>query len=119
MTDRTYKDFFEDMKESVDDIEEFIKGMNFSEFKNDKKTIKAILKSIEDLGEASNNIPEEIKKEYNQIPWKYMIGMRNNLVHEYFGVDLEIVWETITEDIPRLKGLLQKIENDILDEEMG
>ena len=100
---RNYLDYIDDIIDSLDEIAEFIKGMDFETFKNDKKTIKAIIRDLEIIGEAAAKIPVDIQDKYPGIPWKHMIGMRNKLIHEYFGVDLEIVWVVCTEEIPPLK----------------
>lgn len=113
MKDKTYLDYVEDISESINDIEEFVEDMEYKDFINDKKTIKAVIRSIEIMGEAGNNIPKEIRNEYPDVPWKYMIGMRNKLIHEYSGVDLEIVWQTIQDDLPVLKKSLRKVKEDL------
>ena len=73
----------------------------------------SIIRRIEIIGDAVKNIPQEIKKKYLEIPWKEIAGMRDILVHEYFGIDLQLTWETVQKDIPQLKNKLLKIENDI------
>lgn len=100
---RNYLDYVDDIINSIDEIAEFIKGIGFETFKTDKKTIKAIIRDLEIIGEAAAKIPVDIQDKYPDIPWKRMIGMRNKLIHEYFGVDLEIVWVVCTEEIPPLK----------------
>jgi uncharacterized protein with HEPN domain len=78
-------------------------------FTKDKKTINAVLRSIEVMGEASRNIPEEIRQQYPQVPWRKMSGMRDKLIHEYHGVDIDTVWQTLHEDIPPLKDMIQEV----------
>jgi uncharacterized protein with HEPN domain len=109
MRDRDYIDYLQDVVDSVDDIGDFIEGMSFEEFSRDKKTTNAVLRSIEVIGEAAKNVPEEIRKQHPQIPWKKMSGMRDKLIHEYHGVDIETVWQTLQEDIPPLKGQVKNI----------
>ncbi len=106
---RDCRDYLEDIIDSVIDIDQFIRGMDFETFAEDKKTINAVIRSLEVIGEATKNIPESIKKKYPSIPWKTMAGMRDKMIHEYFGVDIEILWATATEDIPALKPLIQKV----------
>lgn len=84
-----YRDFICDIIESIEDAIEFTKNISFEQFKSDKKTIKATIRCLEVLGEASKNIPDDIKDQYQNIPWKRMTGMRDKLIHNYFGVDLE------------------------------
>lgn len=108
---RNYLDYIDDIINSIDEISEFIKGMDFETFKTDKKTIKAIIRDLEIIGEASTKISADIQNKYLNIPWKRMIGMRNKLIHEYFGVDLEIVWVVCTEEIPPLKPFFIELLN--------
>lgn len=74
--------------------------------KNDEKTVDAVIRNIEVIGEASSHLSAEVKKRYAAVPWSMVKGIRNILAHEYFGVDLEIIWKTIQEDLPTLKTSL-------------
>ncbi|MEM2882202.1 MAG: HepT-like ribonuclease domain-containing protein [Candidatus Bathyarchaeia archaeon] len=69
----------------------------------------AVLRALEIIGEATKNLSEELKSEHRRIPWKDIAGMRDKLIHEYFGVDLELIWETIERELPELKGEILKI----------
>ncbi len=109
MKQRDFKDYIEDIIISIKDIDQFIIGMTYDEFINDKKTFNAVIRSIEIIGEAAKNIPENIAKKYNDIPWNKMAGMRDKLIHGYFGIDIEIVWKTIKDDIPDILPLMQEI----------
>ncbi len=106
---RTYIDYALDILSSIQEIEEFIKGMDFEEFVKDRKTVNAVIRSLEVMGEATKKIPIEIRNKYPEIPWKYIAGMRDKLIHEYHGVDLEIVWGVIENEIPPLKPKFEKI----------
>jgi len=110
-----YRDFISDIIESIQDAIEFTKDITFDQFILDKKTIKATIRCLEVLGEASKNIPDEIKDQYQSIPWKRMTGMRDKLIHDYFGVDLEKIWLTIKNDLPSLYKDLQIIKKIYLD----
>ena len=94
---------------SIDDIGDFINGMCFDEFKRDKKTVNAVVRSIEIIGEATKKIRGSLKDRYKEVPWKKMASMRDKLIHEYFGVDVEILWKTLKDDVPPLKQLVQSI----------
>lgn len=83
--------------------------MGYDSFKKDKKTIYAVVRCIEILGEAARKIPDSIRLEYPDIPWEKMVGMRNKMIHEYFGIDTNILWETIVQDIPTIKPLVGKL----------
>ena len=82
---------------------------NLKNFLNDEKTKRAYARSFEIIGEASKNIPDNIKDQYSEIEWKSMARMRDRLIHHYFGVDYELVWSIVNENIPIFKEQLQKI----------
>ena len=113
MKKRDYGDFVQDILDSINDVENFIDGMEFEDFINDKKTIYSVVRAIEIIGEAAKNVPEQIRTKYPDVPWKQMAGMRDKLIHEYFGVDLEIIWETAKDDVPRLKTAISKVFEDM------
>lgn len=85
--------------------------MEFDEFKKDDKTSSAVIRKFEIIGEATKKISESLKKKYPEIPWKEMAGMRDKLIHFYFGIDYKLVWQTIKHRIPQIKPLLTKIAN--------
>jgi uncharacterized protein with HEPN domain len=113
MTTRSYKLYAKDILDSIEKIEEFIDGIDFDGFHEDDKTSSAVIRKLEIIGEAVKQLPAQIKDNYKGIPWKEMAGMRDKLIHWYFGVDYELVWNVITEEIPRLKSKLKKIFNEI------
>ena len=110
---RLLQDYFNDILESISDIKEFTSGMTFENFAKDRKTIKAVVRSLEVIGEAANNIPKNVRENYSIISWEEIIGMRNRLIHEYFGVDLDIVWQTIEEDLAPLEATVKKMFSDL------
>jgi uncharacterized protein with HEPN domain len=114
---RDYSDYINDIANSIDEIEEFIEDIDFDTFSFDKKTINAVIRSLEVMGEAATKIPSDIRDKYPNIPWSRMAGMRNKLIHEYFGVDLEIVWTVCTEEIPPLKPFITKLVSNLKKEE--
>ena len=113
MRKREFGDYIQDILDSIDAIEEFIKEMKFEDFVRDRKTIFAVTRAIEIIGEATKHIPKTVVNKYPEIPWKDMAGMRDKVVHEYFGVDLKVVWKTVNEHIPGLKPLIQKVLEDV------
>ncbi len=92
------------------EIESFINGKTFEDFKNDRLLQRGVEKDLEIIGEAANKLSEHTHKELPRIPWKAIIGMRNILVHVYFELDLETVWKTAKEDIPPLLENLKQLE---------
>ncbi len=110
MSKRDANLYIEDIVTSMEKIESYVEGFTFNDFCNDHKTIDAVTRNLSIIGEASNNMPEEIKLMYPEIPWVEIVGMRNKVIHEYFGVDEEILWKTIKEDLPNFKEQILKIK---------
>jgi uncharacterized protein with HEPN domain len=109
---RTHFDYVRDIYESVQEIEQFMLGLTKEQFVEDRKTILAITKLIEIIGEASKGIPEEVREMYCSIPWKQMTGMRDKLTHKYYGIDLQVLWETATNKIPMINKPIQEMMKD-------
>ncbi len=105
--------YIKDILESMGLIEQFIEGMELEDFKEDIKTSDAVIKRFENIGEATKHVPEEIKTKYPDIPWKEMAGMRDKLVHFYFGVKHELVWTAIKNRFPAIKPLIKNLINDL------
>lgn len=103
MSRRELKLYLEDIINSVDRIEEYTKNFTFEEFAKDQKTIDAVVRNLSVIGEAAKNIPEEVKSKHTSIPWDEIAGMRNKIIHEYFGVDEDILWKTVRDDLPLFK----------------
>ena len=101
--------FVEHILESIKDVESFIRGVPKKSFMKNKEKQSAVVRQIEIIGEASKNIPENFKDKYSHISWKEIIGARDKIIHHYFGIDLEIVWEIITINLPELKKQVEEI----------
>ena len=106
---RVYEDYLRDMLENAEKALSFVNGMNFEEFQTDDKAVYAVIRAFEIIGEAARQIPESVKEENSAIPWREIMGMRNKLTHEYFGVNTKVVWRTVHEDLPVIIPLLQKM----------
>ena len=111
---RDFFDYIDDIIQSAEDAEMFIEDLDYSAFSKDKKTINAVIRSLEVMGEAAKKIPARVKKQFPDIPWKEMSGIRNKLIHEYFGVDLEIIWNVLKEELPAILPLLKDMKRDII-----
>ncbi|MDR9398221.1 DUF86 domain-containing protein [Salibacter sp.] len=97
---RSYKMYLEDMLISMSRIQEYIFEMSFNEFQNDHKTVDAVIRNFEIIGEASKNLSTEIKQSNPDVPWAEMYLMRNKISHEYFGIDYEVIWDVATNYLP-------------------
>jgi len=106
---RDYLLFLEDIVQRIQKIELYIEGMSFEEFKYDDKTVSACIREIEVIGEAVKQIPKEITSKFNELPWSLMAKMRDKLIHWYFDVDEEIVWNVATQKLPQIKNQIDDI----------
>lgn len=106
--------YLEDMLLGMSRILEYTKGLTFEEFKKDYKTADAVIRNFEIIGEASKNLPSELKENFPEVPWEEMYLMRNKVSHEYFGVDYEIIWDVAKNFLPENKKQVQKILNSSL-----
>ncbi len=107
MIQRSAIDYLTDIQNALRDIETFVHGMTGEQFLDDKKTIHAVIRNLEIIGEAARNIPQELQSTYPEIPWNLMIGMRNKLIHAYFGVVISSVWKTVKDDLPKLTTTIE------------
>jgi len=94
---------------SIKKVLDFIKDTDKTGFENNIMLQDAVIRNIEIIGEASKKISQNFKDQYSEIPWREMAGMRDKLVHDYLGVDIDVIWETVTTDIPLLNNLLSNI----------
>lgn len=106
---RTNLLYLEDIQTSMVRIAEYIKDYNLTKFKRDRKTVDAVIRNFEIIGEASKNLSEEVKVKNAGIPWKEMYYLRNRVMHEYFGIDYEIIWDIATNYLPQNKILVDEI----------
>ncbi len=99
---RSYLDYLRDILHAAEEALDFVQGMDFSNFSSDRKTNLAVVRTLEVIGEAARHIPLRIRRRHPQVSWQDMVGMRNKLIHQYYGVDMEVLWRTVQEDLPPL-----------------
>jgi len=106
---RNWKIRVTDILQSIERIERYTRGIAVIEFEKDEKTFDAVIRNFTVIGEAAARVPEEVRASHTDIPWSKMVGMRNFLVHEYFGISVAVLWNTATSDLPDIKAPLQKL----------
>ncbi len=98
-----------DILESIEKIERYTAGLDRAAFLGDEKTTDSVVRNLEIIGEAANRIPESFTAQHPEIQWRRIVGLRNRIVHDYFGLDLEIVWEILVNELPALKDRISAI----------
>jgi uncharacterized protein with HEPN domain len=107
--DRIYADYLEDLLDALRKSRQFVAGMRFEQFSKDDKTVYAVIRALEVVGEAAKQIPHDVQQRHREVPWQEMAGMRDKLIHHYFGVDLKVVWKTVEEDVPSLIPIIRDV----------
>ena len=110
MPHRSWEFRIADIVEAIDNVLDYTKGMSYDQFVQDRKTIDAVIKNFITIGEAASHLPNDFIEKHPNVPWRDMRDMRNILVHEYFGVDNQVVWETIRNNLPPILPLLNNIK---------
>lgn len=106
---KSHKVYLDDILKSIDRIEHYTQGMSYKEFSKTSLVSDAVVRNLEIIGEAVKNLPIEIKRRYPDIEWKKIAGLRDILIHEYFGINLQIVWDVVVNKLPELKGSIKKM----------
>lgn len=106
---RNYLLFLEDISQRIEKIGSFIDGMSYDDFVKDDKTVSACIREIEVIGEATKQIPKEVTDKFEELPWSLMAKMRDKLIHWYFEVDEEIIWNVAVDKLPPIKKQIDKI----------
>lgn len=110
---RTYVDYLGDMVEYAKKAERFVQGIGLADFQKDEQKVLAVVRALEVIGEAARQIPRALRSRYPDIPWRKITGMRNIVVHEYFGIDTEVIWKTAREDLPPLRSAVARMLADL------
>ncbi len=106
---RSYIDYLKDTLEAIEKATKFIEGISYDDFSRDDKTVYAVIRALEIIGEATRKIPQDVKDKYSEIPWREIAGMRDKLIHDYFGVNQLVVWKAVSEDLPVIEPLLRRM----------
>jgi uncharacterized protein with HEPN domain len=106
---REITDYLADILGAIVDVEEFVRGITYEQFSTDKKTVNAVIRSLEVLGEATKHVPASFRNKHPDIPWSKMAGMRDVLIHDYMGIDLKTVWKVTHERLPEIRPLIERL----------
>ena len=113
MSERKDVDLIQDIAESMSRIISYTRNMEYDEFKKDKKTQDAVIRNIGIMGEATKALSEKVRKDNANIPWKNVAGTRDKLIHNYFGVNIDIIWNIVQDEIPSLLPEIERIHQDL------
>jgi uncharacterized protein with HEPN domain len=109
MSNRPIDLLLSDMLDAIDRVPQYIAGMSFDAFSNDQKSIDAVVRNLEIVGEAANRLPDDFKEQHPEVEWHKVVGLRNRIIHDYFGIDIKIIWQIIHADLPKLRNTLSRI----------
>jgi len=109
MSSRKWQRRIEDILDAIVETQAFVAGATFEQFRTDAKTLKAVAADLMIIGEAANHIPDDVQEAHDDVPWVLMRAMRNRVVHIYFDVDPDILWDTVHNDLPKLVDPLKKL----------
>ena len=114
MSERTVALFVQDIIDAIRSVNDYTAGLTYEDFTRVKIVVDAVVRNLEIIGEAVNHLPESVLKTRPEVPWSRYVGMRDRITHAYFGVSLQIVWETVQEDLPTLKRVMEEIKTELV-----
>ena len=106
---REFVDYLHDILDAIKKAQQFTEGLDFERFTADDKTVFAVIRALEIIGEAAKKLLKSVRNRYPQVPWREITGIRDKLIHDYFGVNMEVVWKTVQEDLLILKPLVAQM----------
>ncbi len=109
MSKRPDRLWLEDIHQAVERIEQYIAGLSWQDFLQDTKTQDAVIRNLEVIGEAVKQLSPNVREAYPEVPWRAMAGLRDRLIHHYFGLNLEILWHVVTQELPMIKQQIRRI----------
>jgi len=116
---RLVVDYLRDILEAAEAMDEFVSSVDSVEtLRTDRKTIYAVIRAFEVMGEATKRVPQSFRRQHADLPWREMAGMRDKVIHDYFGVDLDVIWKTATEDVPEVRKGLAALLAELADGEL-
>ena len=111
--ERQTTDHLNDILYAISKVDEFIGGLTYEQFLEDEKTQFAVIRAIEVMGEATKNIPDPFKASHSSVPWRNISGMRDKLIHAYFGIDMDILWKTVTKEVPVIEPKIRQMLDEL------
>jgi uncharacterized protein with HEPN domain len=109
---RTHTDYLEDILEAARKAEEFVRDVSFEDFEGNDEKVFAVVRALEIVGEAAKKIPAIVRRQHPDVPWRDMAGMRDKLIHHYFGVDVKVVWRTVKDSLPGIRSSVEDLLKD-------
>lgn len=109
MSSRTDREFLADILEAIRRASLYVDKMDYDQFLTDLKTQDAVIRTLEVVGEATKRLSPAVREQYASLPWKNMAGVRDKLIHDYFGVNLDVVWQIVTQELPPVASRLEQI----------
>ena len=109
---RTYDIYLQDIVEAIKRIESYVQDTNRFQFETDQMRFDAVVRNLEVIGESVKRVPDSIRKNYPSVAWRKIAGLRDRLIHAYFDIDIDIIWDIVQSELPVLKSEIQRILNE-------